>query len=426
MFQAAQTQAYTHASIQGQAARTAGVSELADLLSASRARTLALADAYVAALGEGLQIPYSVQCNPPLWELGHVAWFQEFWLARNPQRALGALADPLQPRTPSRVGQADAWYDSSAVAHALRWHLPLPDWHATRSNLAAGLHDTLALLKNAGQDAASLYFYRLALFHEDMHGEAAIYMAQALGIAIPDALLRPSAKPPGGVAAALTVAAATWRLGSPPADEEGSGFAFDNELGAHTVTIPACLLDVHPVTWARFLEFVQAGGYQEAQYWTPEGWAWCRTACEGQAQLWPRYLRPAAQAGAWEQCRFGQWQAVELGASACHLSYFEAQAWCCWAGRVLPTEAQWEYAAMTRPDMLWGDVWEWTASPFAAYPGFVAHPYRDYSAPWFGSRPVLRGGSPATVERMVHPRYRNYFTPERNDIGAGFRACVLL
>ena len=412
------------------AARHAGATELAELLRASRARTLALADAYVAALGEGLAIPYSVQCNPPLWELGHLAWFQEFWLVRNPQRAHGVLADPLHPRTPSRVAQADAWYDSSAVAHALRWHLPLPDWHATRAYLAAGLQDTLDLLKTAGEDDAALYFYRLALFHEDMHGEAAVYMAQALGIETPQTLLRPLAQPQGSTnpnsstnaSASLRMDAAHWQLGRPPANEGSDGFAFDNELGQHTVAVPACALDVAPVTWAQYLAFVEAGGYAHSQWWTPEGWAWRQT----QTQPWPRYLRPAASVGGWEQQVFGQWQALDLQASACHLTYFEAQAWCHWAGRTLPTEAQWEHAALTRPDMHWGDVWEWTASTFAAYPGFVAHPYRDYSAPWFGSRPVLRGGSSATVERMVHPRYRNYFTPERNDIGAGFRSCVLL
>ena len=100
------------------------------------------------------------------------------------------------------------------------------------------------------------------------------------------------------------------------------------------------------------------------------------------------------------------------------------QAWCQWAGRQLPTEAQWEKAALTQPDFQWGSVWEWTASTFMAYPGFLPHPYVDYSAPWFGSRPALRGASHATAPRMVHPRYRNYFPPERTDIYAGFRTCV--
>ena len=113
-----------------------------------------------------------------------------------------------------------------------------------------------------------------------------------------------------------------------------------------------------------------------------------------------------------------------------HLNAFEAQAFCTWAGRRLPTEAEWECAALTLDNTLadpfqWGDVWEWTASPFAPYPGFVAHPYRDYSQPWFDGRPVLRGGSFGTQPRMKHPRYRNYFPAERNDIFAGFRTCAV-
>jgi EgtB-related family protein len=107
-----------------------------------------------------------------------------------------------------------------------------------------------------------------------------------------------------------------------------------------------------------------------------------------------------------------------------HLSWYEADAWCRWAGRRLPTEAEWEAAAVSDPRFAWGEVWEWTASAFAPFVGFAAHPYRDYSRPWFDGRPVLRGASRATSLRMTHPRYRNYFTAERNDIYAGFRSCA--
>jgi ergothioneine biosynthesis protein EgtB len=434
---------------------------LAELLCASRARTLALIDAYAAALGDGLAVPYNTQLNPPLWELGHIGWFQEYWLARNPQRALGRRADPNCTRIASLLPQADALYNSSLVAHASRWHLPLPDLADTKRYLIDTLASTLDSLANSPPDDAALYFYRLALFHEDMHSEAAVYMAQALGLALPAALIAAqqtaSAAPTPDVnPATLQLPATDWLLGyaDGQGDAQGNtqddraatqawpgagapGFAFDNELCPHRVSVPACEIDASPVTWRRYLPFVAAGGYAQASFWSEPGWQWLQSgqgaglsapAHQALAQLGPRYLRSAGlrqPASEWDACQFGNWQTLDMDAPACHLSFFEAEAWCRWAGRQLPTEAQWEYAAMTQPAFDWGTVWEWTASPFMPYPGFEPHPYVDYSAPWFGSRPVLRGASWATSPRMMHPRYRNYFTPERNDLHAGFRSCSL-
>jgi EgtB-related family protein len=126
-----------------------------------------------------------------------------------------------------------------------------------------------------------------------------------------------------------------------------------------------------------------------------------------------------------KRAAFGRWQALDLAAPAVHLSAHEAQAWCRWAGRRLPTEHEWTLAQrQLGADFAFGEVWEWTSSPFAPWPGFTAHPYRDYSAPWFDGRPVLKGGSFATQPFMKHPRYRNYFPAGRNDVFAGFRTCA--
>lgn len=374
------------------AARGGGRDVLATALRDSRNRSLALLDAYVAALGATLPVPCSPQLNPPLWEVGHVGWFQEYWIARNGQRALGIRCDADHARPAGRLPQADALYNSSRVAHATRWTLPLPDLAATRRYLADGLAETLELLAATPETDDALYFFRLALFHEDMHGEAGTYMAQALDIPLPVALLAPAqALPAHG---ALRVPAQAWQLG-----HAGAGFAFDNELRAHGVEVAAFEIDAQVVSWARYLPCLEATGAAP-----------------------PRYLRQ--QDGIWQHRVFGAWQPLPLAAPATHLTWDEAEAWCRWAGRRLPTEAEWEVAALTQEGFRWGQVWEWTASSFLPYPGFVAHPYRDYSAPWFGARMVLRGASRATAPRMAHPRYRNFFTPERNDVHTGFRSCA--
>jgi ergothioneine biosynthesis protein EgtB len=390
------------------AARTADDAALREALLDARTQTLAAFAACAAAL-PALQVPYRSEVNPPLWELGHVGWFQEWWIARNPLRALGAGADPAVARTPSRLAGADRLYDSSAVPHDTRWSLELPGSQATLDFLADGIERTLALLARAGPQDQDLYFYRLCLFHEDMHNEAAIYMANSLGFGI--APLAPA----GTVAShALRIPAAHVGLGW-----QGAGFAFDNELPGPTVALGAYEIDAAPVSNARYAAFVEAGGYEDRRFWSEAGWAW-RASHDARA---PRFWR--ASGATWQQRRFGQWQDLGPHQVATNLACHEAEAWCAWAGRRLPREAEWEHAALTQAEFCWGDAWEWSADRFAPYPGFAAHPYRDYSAPWFDSRRVLRGGSIATHARMRHPRYRNFFTPERNDIFAGFRTCAM-
>jgi ergothioneine biosynthesis protein EgtB len=408
---------------------------LAQALTQAREHTLALWEAYARALrDQHFQVPLHTQLNLPLWEFGHIAWFEEYWIARNPLRLQGVAADPSVARAPSRQVRADEMYNSSAVPHARRWRLDLPDDPRTRSYAARVREATLALLDRTADEDDALYFHRLALAHEDMHGEAWIYMAQHLRISLDGtgAALGPAALPDDpALETAWQRPAATFRLG-----HDGPGFAFDNELGAHDVELAAHAIDRAPVTWARYLPFIEAGGYDDRALWSDAGWAWKHS----QPGTLPRHTWRGDD-GAWLTRRFDREQPLGLHEPAMHLSLHEAEAWCRWAGRRLPTEAEWEAAALAsaasaasadsgacegcaRAAFSWGQVWEWTASPFLPFPGFVAHPYRDYSQPWFDGRPVLRGGSFATSARLRDPRYRNYFTPDRNDLFVGFRTCA--
>jgi iron(II)-dependent oxidoreductase len=373
---------------------------LAAALQQSRARTLALMDAWCQAL-PGLRVPERATLNLPLWEWGHVAWFQTWWIGRNPQRGLGLRCSPDHPRTPPAVEGADAMYDSSTVAHARRWSLTLPDVQAVRAELARGLAQTLDLLEEAAHQGQDLYCWQLVLVHEDMHQEAALYMAQALDLPMGAAADRacepaddqPYLQPPHPNTQRACVAAQTLHMGQAAV---AGRFCFDNECGPHERHVPAFEIDLQPVSWGQYLDFVQATG-----------------------QPVPRVLQ--AHGGRWRLRHFGQWQDLDLSEPASYLSAGDAQAWCDWAGRALPTEAQWECAARGLPGFQWGRVWEWTASAFEPYPGFVAHPYRDYSAPWFGTHRVLRGASVFTAPRLRSARYRNFFLPDRQDLPAGFR-----
>lgn len=389
-------------------ARCAGREALAALLREARTCTLAAFDAVMNAVPQAI-VPQRLELNPPLWEFGHIAWFADWWIARNPQRGLGAACPPDAARSPAWPPGADAWYDSSRVPHDTRWALPLPGAAATRALLQDSLQRTLAALREAPETDAGLYFFRLALFHEDMHHEALVLMAQQLGFALPGVAAPRAAHAPGRLRVGAGVLDTGW---------SGAGFAFDNEVPAQPRQLAAFEIDAAPVTNAQFCAFIADGGYEKQQYW-PENMGDSRQEDFPK----PRYWRCIDQQ--WQRCDFGVWQALNPDAPAMNVSAAEAEAWCRWAGRRLPSEWEWEQAARKAPGFHWGEVWEWTASAFTPPAGFAPHPYRDYSAPWFGSHRVLRGGSFATQPRMKHPAYRNFYLPARNDLFAGFRSCTL-
>ena len=343
--------------------------------------------------------------NPPLWELGHLAWFQEFWLQRG-----GDF------NTPSVLAHADRWYDSARVAHDTRWTLDLPDLAATRRYAQTVLERSLALLEQNALSDERAYFAQLVVFHQDMHNEAFSYSWQTLGFAVPalPPLARSPAHPP--LAGDIDVPAGTVALGARP----GAGFVFDNEKWQHQVKLAGFAIARSVVSNAQYRNFVDSGGYARRALWSEAGW----TMRQQGARDHPRYWR--RDQGAWLVRRFDAWLPLADDAPVMHVNAHEAEAYCRWAGRRLPTEAEWQHAAGSAAQrFVFGQVWEWTASRFAPYPGFAADPYREYSAPWFvEEHRVLRGGSFATPARLLRTTLRNFYKPERADLFCGFRTCA--
>ena len=369
----------------------------------SRRRVLAL----VADLADAQwQVPRQDGINPIAWELAHLAWFAEFWILRGPHRA--GNDSLMHAVRPARIAGPDTLFDSARLAHDDRWSVPLPGRAQVLDTLAGQLEACLHALPPADDDAA-LYFHRLALFHEDMHAEALVWLRASLGYPAPAGLSLPRRK----ARAPLHVPAAQVRIGGEPAQ---GGFAFDNELPGKDVALAAFEIDAQPVTAGEFLRFVESGGYADPACWRGDAAAWRAAHPHARPSRWRR-----AAEGAWQTRWFDRWVALDADAPVIHVNAFEAEAYCAWAGRRLPTAAEWEHGAAHEGFAWGGSVWEWTADPFGPHPGFVAGPYKDYSAPWFHSHRELRGGAFATHARLQDPRYRNFFMPHRTDVFAGFR-----
>lgn len=393
----------------------------------ARNHTLHLFGQYRQALeATGFQVPRSATLNPPLWLLGHVGWFQERWIGRNLQRSLGSRCPPDQSRLPSMEPNADRWWDPAQAPHEARWTLDLPDLARCHAYLLDTLESTLELLERAGAEDDALYFYRLALFHEDRQGEALASMAQALGLALDSPLQAAFTPASMALREPMRIPATAWKMGSPSG--AGSGFAFDNEQPQQVVNVPEFEIDAQAVSWAQYVEFVADGGYDRPDWWSEGGWQWLQATAQAEGRRGPRHVEQiGVGSGAVIQSRFGRPMRMQAGQPAMHLSWWEAEAWCRWAGRRLPAEVEWEVAAATASQrgFRWGDAWEWTGSTFRPYPGFSPGPDAACSPSAFGTHKVLRGASFATRARLRHPRLRNFCLPGRDDLFCGFRSCAL-
>jgi iron(II)-dependent oxidoreductase len=428
--------------------------QLIGLLSDARQRSLEL----VSDLGdEQLLGPRLRIVNPLLWEIGHLAWFQEYWTLRH----LG--------KEPPGLDNADVLYDSIAIPQPTRWDLPLPTRAATLRYMQQVLDRVCERLERTGRhglDRDEAYFHQLVLFHEDMHDEAFLYTRQTLRYPTPRLTAPAPAEAPGGgpLPGDAEVPGGTFPLGA----KEQEPFVFDNEKWAHPVEVRPFRISRAAVTQAEFLAFVEDGGYSRPELWSPEGWTWL----EREGAEHPVYWRRDAD-GRWRRRVFDTDVPLEPHLPVLHVNWYEADAWCRWAGRRLPSEAEWELAASGAPvgsglaahkrrfpwgaepadalhanldaaaggclevgalpasdsafgcRQMIGNVWEWTASDFLPYPGFVADPYKEYSQPWFGDHKVLRGGAWMTRARLLRNTWRNFYKPDRRDVWAGFRTCAL-
>ena len=389
--------------------------------------SLALMDArnrslrWLSALEAVRPSPVPDDLDPPAWIIGQVAWFQEYWISRYPQRNRGADADPTGVRLASIDPRVDAWFAPEALSRPQRWAQAPAFAEGLRDYLAATLETTLELLEKADGSDASLYFHRLALLHEDRTAESLAEWARAQGVPLPadgPALPVPPAR---GRREPLGFASASVWLGSP-----GGGFAPDNERPARELSVPAFEMDAQPVCWAEFAEFAADGGYDERRWWSPEGWRWA----EAQGRRAPRYVEQLIE-GVLVR-RAGRLERAPAGQSVQHVSAHEAEAWCRWAGRRLPTEAEWALAigqARAR-GLAWGDGFEWMAGTARPWPGQSDGPARLDALP---SPPagegqacrVLRGASPLTVPRQRHPGARRIASANSDALFSAFRSCAI-
>jgi len=429
---------------------------LTTMMQDARSRTLELVNGLD---DEQLMGPHIPTVNPLRWEIGHTAYFYEFFILRQlygQDSILGAKADEL--------------YDSIAVAHDARWDLPLlslPDTLSYMQNVQDEL--CLHLEKNNEDGLASeqdSFIYQFGTFHEDMHTEAFIWARQTLAYPTPvfanarDATVDRNAGPHPGY---VDVPGGRFQQGSEP----GAPFLFDNEKWAHSVDVEPFSIAKAPVTNHDYAAFIADGGYRQKALWSEDAWKYIQQ----HGSKHPGYWEPRG-GGNWAMRRFDQVIDLPLHEPVSHVTWHEASAYCNWAGVHLPSEIEWEVAALgeaapdgslaetkrrypwgnTPPDaklanldgralgcvdvaalpegdsafgcrQMLGNVWEWTADVFHPYPGFSPDAYQEYSQMLFGSTRVLKGGAWTTRNRMIHGTYRNFFEPHRWNVFSGFRTC---
>ncbi len=375
------------------------ISELHQTLISQREYTLSLYADLPSHLWTPKDVPYLAQINPPIWELSHIAWFQEnFALRKRVQRATG-----VKPMSCLQV--ADSLFDSAAVPHAARWSNSYPTRDVCERYMQTVLAQTLSAL--AVSRPEDRHYFQLALAHEDMHGEALAMTLRTLDMPLPAAV--PARRPIAGAPRDIDIAGGSIALG-----ECERYFQFDNETPVLNVEVLPFSISSEAVEAGEFAAFVHSAAYWDDRYWSVDGRTWRNTSRDTLRNASPNTLTQKSTVS-------------ESNFAAIHVNFYEAEAFCASVNRRLPTEAEWEFAATRCQAFLAsvGHVWEWTASVFVPRTGFTRGVYEEYSEPWFHSHQVLKGGSFVTNPRMVYPQYRNFYTRDRHDMFCGFRTCAI-
>lgn len=359
-------------------------------------------DALLAPLSDAeLRRQVSPLQSPLVWDYAHIAYFEELWLLRR----LGGVG-PL-------VEAHDDLYDAFRHARDERVALPILEPSSARAYAAdvrERVLDTLDRVELDSDDPLRRdgFVFGMVLQHELQHSETMLQTLQ----------LRDEPYPlpaRDGVAATgngeVSIPAGSFTVGT-----STEPWAYDNERRAHEHELQPFRIDSTPVTNARFLEFVEHGGYDDQRLWAKSGWDWRQAEAVKLPLHWQR------SGDGMTRTRLGHREPLPADEPVRHVSWYEADAFARWAGGRLPTEYEWETAARRGALRLTGVVWEWTSSHFLPYPDFAAFPYAEYSEVFFGDEyRVLRGGSWATDPLVARTTFRNWDLPQRRQIFSGFR-----